>query len=290
MRIESISRNEGVIGDEVIIRGDDLGFDSASSVTFNGVLGKPTLWNPQEIRVAVPAGAVTGPLCIASHGEAKEVQFTVDTVPHGKERTFQTLETGPHEIRRNIPVSAVGAPIASANPEATNSPVPTVRVKNEKHGPVDEAARAKERETRVIAPPENGHLLIEPKPGVGKDTEPVVITGPQHGFDPNSSLGSPASTPPDVGHIVAPLILSKEQQAKMEADAKADAERKNPKPPAPVVPPVRTEPVANSQTNQPVADVTDKANPSSINSAPNSKVSQPVADKSNPPTPGTIKK
>lgn len=270
MRITSLSRNEGCIGDVVVIRGSGLGFaDVGGSVTFNGVLAKPFKWQPDEIQVAVPAGAVTGPLTVAFGGGAAEVQFTVDTIPHGKERTFQAIETGPQVIHRQNAVSAAGFPMASANPEATNSPVPTVPVDGKggsNKEAIDEDEREKERKTRVIQPVSEGQL-VTPAPEVGKNTEPMVISGPQSA-DPFVGE-NPVPTPfTEVGKIVAPVVLTKEVKEAKDAHLEELNRKNTPEPPTPIVPGTG-QPVGNTTTNQPVADVSDVANPSSTDSLKN---------------------
>ena len=74
MRITSLSRDEGCIGDEVIITGLDLG--GKRKVFFNGV-SAVAQEKDGTLRTTVPEGAVTGPLSVAGDGDAAEVLFTV---------------------------------------------------------------------------------------------------------------------------------------------------------------------------------------------------------------------
>ena len=80
MNILSAKPQEGKVGDTVVISGFGLGSIQGAgpgSVTFNGVKAVISSWTGEGITVIVPAGAVTGPLCVAAGGGAAEVQFMV---------------------------------------------------------------------------------------------------------------------------------------------------------------------------------------------------------------------
>jgi hypothetical protein len=66
MTIVSVEPKEGKVGDDVVIKGVGLGAGGGPGyVTFNGVKAVPSSWTAEEVKVTVPAGAVTGPLTVA---------------------------------------------------------------------------------------------------------------------------------------------------------------------------------------------------------------------------------
>lgn len=184
MHITSINRNEGKIGDLVIIKGEGLGgIFGGGSITFNGVVAKASSWVDDEIQVHIPAGAVTGPLSVAFAGQKAEVQFIVDVIPHGKERTFQAIETEKQHIQQERLTSppSTRQNLPSANPEVTQSPLPVTPVQADNRKDDNPEAREKERkleaETRVVKPPLETTAPTQKAPEPGKVTAPIVISG-----------------------------------------------------------------------------------------------------------------
>jgi hypothetical protein len=81
--IIGISPGSGVVGTPVTITGTGFGSpQGTSTVTFNGVSGTPTSWNPTTIVVPVPSGATTGNIVVTVNGVASNaVPFTVQAAP-----------------------------------------------------------------------------------------------------------------------------------------------------------------------------------------------------------------
>jgi hypothetical protein len=84
--INSLSPTSGPVGTSVIISGVNFGATRGSStVTFNGVSATPTSWSDTQIVVAVPGGAVTGPVLVTVAGQASNggsgPTFAVGTPP-----------------------------------------------------------------------------------------------------------------------------------------------------------------------------------------------------------------
>ena len=75
--------DEGPVGTEVVIRGENFGpsigvLQGTSGVSFGGVWASPTSWSEGEVRVEVPAGATTGPVVVTVSGVGSEgLAFTV---------------------------------------------------------------------------------------------------------------------------------------------------------------------------------------------------------------------
>jgi hypothetical protein len=174
MRITALSRDEGQIGDEVVITGSGLG---NAQVHFNGVRADCLEQEDGKIVTHVPAGAVTGPLSVAGGGKAAETQFTVDVIPHGKEKTYQGIETLHQRVYRAAPGDALPE-MTSANPEAADNKLPGVPVTGEGSGSVDEGERKLEHDTRVVQPPSHGQPVVTPAVPPGTVVAPVVVSGP----------------------------------------------------------------------------------------------------------------
>jgi len=100
--ITSLLPNSGPVGSTVIINGKGFGnTQSSSKVSFNGVdAGMATDWNDSAITVAVPGGALTGPVKVISNVGGASNTDMVFTVPDV-------------------------APVAAAPVEATPTPVTT---------------------------------------------------------------------------------------------------------------------------------------------------------------------
>ena len=81
--ITVLEPDEGPVGTEVVIRGENFGspigaLQGTSGVSFGGVWASPTTWSEGEVRVEVPAGATTGPVVVTVGGVASEgLAFTV---------------------------------------------------------------------------------------------------------------------------------------------------------------------------------------------------------------------
>ena len=79
----ALEPDEGPVGTEVAIRGESFGsaigaVQGTSGVSFGGVWASPSSWSEGEVRVAVPAGAMSGPVVVTVGGVASEgVEFTV---------------------------------------------------------------------------------------------------------------------------------------------------------------------------------------------------------------------
>ena len=75
--------DEGPVGTEVVIRGENFGpsigaLQGTSGVSFGGVWASPSTWSEGEVRVEVPAGATTGPVVVTVSGVGSEgLAFTV---------------------------------------------------------------------------------------------------------------------------------------------------------------------------------------------------------------------
>ena len=80
--ITTLSQTSGPVGTSVIIAGANFGAaQGTSTVTFNGMTGKPASWSGTSITVPVPSGATTGNVVVTVSGVASNgVSFTV-TVP-----------------------------------------------------------------------------------------------------------------------------------------------------------------------------------------------------------------
>lgn len=84
--INSLSPTSGPVGTSVIISGVNFGATQGSStVTFNGVSATPTSWSDTQIVVAVPSGAITGPVLVTVAGQISNggsgPTFAVGTPP-----------------------------------------------------------------------------------------------------------------------------------------------------------------------------------------------------------------
>src|SRR6266496_1890883 len=81
--IFTVSPSSGPPETSVTITGSNFGStQGTSTVTFNGIAGTPTSWNPGTIVVPVPAGATSGPVVVTVGGSASNgVAFTVPPVP-----------------------------------------------------------------------------------------------------------------------------------------------------------------------------------------------------------------
>ena len=81
--ITALEPDEGPVGTEVVIRGENFGpsigaVQGTSGVSFGGVWASPSSWSQAEIRVEVPAGALSGPVVVTVGGVGSEgVAFTV---------------------------------------------------------------------------------------------------------------------------------------------------------------------------------------------------------------------
>ena len=81
--ITVLEPDEGPVGTEVVIRGENFGpsigsVQGTSGVSFGGVWASPSAWSEGEVRVEVPAGATTGPVVVTVGGVASEgLAFTV---------------------------------------------------------------------------------------------------------------------------------------------------------------------------------------------------------------------
>ncbi len=69
--------DEGPVGTEVVIRGENFGSSigstqGTSGVSFGGVWAEPTLWSEAEIQAAVPEGVASGLVAVAVGGRATE--------------------------------------------------------------------------------------------------------------------------------------------------------------------------------------------------------------------------
>ncbi len=79
----ALEPDEGPVGTEVVIRGENFGpsigaAQGTSGVSFGGVWASPSTWSEGEVRVEVPAGATTGPVVVTVSGVGSEgVAFTV---------------------------------------------------------------------------------------------------------------------------------------------------------------------------------------------------------------------
>ena len=75
--------DEGPVGTEVVIRGENFGpsigaLQGTSGVSFGGVWASPSTWSEGEVRVEVPAGATTGAVVVTVSGVGSEgLAFTV---------------------------------------------------------------------------------------------------------------------------------------------------------------------------------------------------------------------
>lgn len=122
MIIASVNPREGKVGDVVTITGSAL--DSgpaksvgAGSVTFNGVKSVPSKWTDTEVVVAVPEGAVSGPLCVAAGGDAVEVPFEV-YAESGEERDARIKKSHDEEAKADAKVKADADAKAKADAKA----------------------------------------------------------------------------------------------------------------------------------------------------------------------------
>ena len=83
LAITVLEPDEGPVGTEVVIRGENFGLSigaaqGTSGVSFGGVWASPTSWSEGEVRVEVPAGATTGPVVVTVSGVGSEgLAFTV---------------------------------------------------------------------------------------------------------------------------------------------------------------------------------------------------------------------
>ena len=81
--IASVEPEGGPAGTEVVIRGENFGsaigaLQGTSGVSFGGVWASPSWWSEGEVRVAVPAGAESGPVVVTVGGVASQgAAFTV---------------------------------------------------------------------------------------------------------------------------------------------------------------------------------------------------------------------
>ena len=81
--ITVLEPDEGPVGTEVVIRGENFGsaigsVQGTSGVSFGGVWASPSFWSEGEVRVEVPAGATTGPVVVTVSGVGSEgLAFTV---------------------------------------------------------------------------------------------------------------------------------------------------------------------------------------------------------------------
>ena len=77
--IRKMKPDLGQAGASVKVKGSNFGASQGTStVTFNGRGTSPSRWSDTKIRVAVPAGATTGPVVVTVDGKASEgVPFTV---------------------------------------------------------------------------------------------------------------------------------------------------------------------------------------------------------------------
>ncbi len=81
--ITVLEPDEGPVGTEVVIRGENFGasigvLQGTSGVSFGGVWASPSTWSEGEVRVEVPAGATTGPVVVTVSGVGSEgLAFTV---------------------------------------------------------------------------------------------------------------------------------------------------------------------------------------------------------------------
>ena len=79
----ALEPDEGPVGTEVVIRGENFGpsigaAQGTSGVSFGGVWASPSTWSEGEVRVEVPAGATTGPVVVTVSGVGSEgLAFTV---------------------------------------------------------------------------------------------------------------------------------------------------------------------------------------------------------------------
>lgn len=82
--VTSLSASSGTIGTSVTVTGTNFGTTQGfSTVTFNGSPATPTSWSDTSISVAVPGGAITGPVVVTVGGVASNgITFTV-TGPNG---------------------------------------------------------------------------------------------------------------------------------------------------------------------------------------------------------------
>ena len=81
--ITVLEPDEGPVGTEVVIRGENFGpsigaAQGTSGMSFGGVWASPSTWSEGEVRVEVPAGATTGPVVVTVSGVGSEgLAFTV---------------------------------------------------------------------------------------------------------------------------------------------------------------------------------------------------------------------
>ena len=79
----ALEPDEGPVGTEVVIRGENFGsaigvLQGTSGVSFGGVWASPSAWSEGEVRVEVPAGATTGAVVVTVSGVGSEgLAFTV---------------------------------------------------------------------------------------------------------------------------------------------------------------------------------------------------------------------
>ena len=79
----ALEPDEGPVGTEVVIRGENFGpsigsLQGTSGVSFGGVWASPSAWSEGEVRVEVPAGALSGPVVVTVSGVGSEgLAFTV---------------------------------------------------------------------------------------------------------------------------------------------------------------------------------------------------------------------
>ncbi len=77
--ITSLSPTSGSVGASVTVTGTNFGATpGTSTVTFNGIVGTPSLWSATSIVVPVPVGATTGSVVVTVGGVASNgVNFTI---------------------------------------------------------------------------------------------------------------------------------------------------------------------------------------------------------------------
>ena len=144
--IGTVSPTLGLEGTLVTIRGANFGPEAETGgVSFNGVWAPASSWSEEEIRVAVPADAGTGPVVVAANGQASNgVGFIVlepglgepaidflsaDSGPEGMVVTIEGANFGPsigaYEGRSGVSFNGVWGQPTYWSETVIQVPVPT---------------------------------------------------------------------------------------------------------------------------------------------------------------------
>ena len=180
--IATVSPLLGPPGTRVTIRGANFhSSQGAATVTFNGVEAEPGFWSEEEIRVAVPEGALPGPVVVRVKGEASRgVRFEV-----------AAAGPAPPSLDWMGPLSG---------PEGT-----TVRIEGERFGSPEGAGQGTSGVSfaGVWATPSHwsGTLIEVPVPE-GAPSGPVVVSVEGRS---SGAVGFTVMRPPPVIHAVTPV-------------------------------------------------------------------------------------